>query len=188
MARGARTASVIGLGLGSVVVATLLVWVLSSGGDDAGAPLPAPPPPQQVVTFVAPMPPPPPPPPPPPDLRQNPLYIPLDDDPPAPVDPSDEDREAVHRLIQRNHARIRGCRQLYLHDHPGAPNADGTVRITFRLGATGTFSVHRTSASGLDDEITQCVCDVLSQLDFPAPTGGAPIELTYPFNLVSAAP
>ena len=35
---------------------------------------------------------------------------------------------------------------------------------------------------GLDPAVASCVADVVRTLEFPRPTDGAPVDVTYPFD------
>lgn len=67
-----------------------------------------------------------------------------------------------------------------------APALAGKVAVKFIIDGQGSVS----SASAADTNITDadmvsCVIGAVKECSFPAPDGGSPIVVTYPFNFSS---
>lgn len=86
------------------------------------------------------------------------------------------DKEIVRRYIHRNRKAIRGCYETAL---AKIPDLTGRLLVEFTIGGDG--KVTATRASGLNPGVEACVASVIAAIEFPKPTGGAPLKISYPF-------
>ena len=62
------------------------------------------------------------------------------------------------------------------------PGASGKVVTHFTVGADGKVTKAEVSSSELKNEkLEACVADAIKALVFPAPAGGASVQVEYPF-------
>jgi outer membrane biosynthesis protein TonB len=207
MVRGARPATIVALGVGSVAAATLLVWLATTAGDEDTPHALPPPPPPSIAIKIDPLPPPLPAPPPPPP----PLPPPPADDaslarrqaidqarsagvlgssafangtvrigPPPTAALAADYKDTVRREVRRHVPRVRLCYERRL---PAVPDLQGTVRTSFTIQRDG--SVTDVTAMGLDSEVADCIAGVLHSLTFTAPDGGGKVQINYPFTFAS---
>jgi hypothetical protein len=86
------------------------------------------------------------------------------------------DKASIRREISAHIKPIRLCyEQGLLQD----PTLQGTTKVTFLIGPDG--SVTSSTGSGFDPQIDPCVADVVKGIVFPAPDGGVPTKVNYPF-------
>jgi hypothetical protein len=82
----------------------------------------------------------------------------------------------IRRYLRRAMGPIRACYEAALRTQPGL---EGTVRVTFTIGADGRVS--SAAASGMDDGAAACIAGVIRGLEFPRPDGGGVVTVRYPF-------
>jgi hypothetical protein len=92
----------------------------------------------------------------------------------------DLDRAIIRRYIKRNLAKIQYCYEKQLLARPGLA---GTVATAFFISGTG--SVASSTASGVDAEVSSCVAAVIKAIEFPKPSGGGTVQVSYPFTFRS---
>jgi hypothetical protein len=87
----------------------------------------------------------------------------------------DLDRNLIRRAIGEHTREFQACYSRYLQRGTlaGRVNAQFTI---MRDGSVGDAWV-----TGFDDELANCVCDVVATLQF-LPTHGGAIRVTYPFS------
>jgi outer membrane biosynthesis protein TonB len=87
----------------------------------------------------------------------------------------------VRRYIHRSRNQIRRCYDAALAKNPGIA---GKLVVDFTISGNG--KVTATRASGLDADVEACVAAVIAAIEFPAPTGNAPLNISYPFVFQAA--
>jgi hypothetical protein len=87
------------------------------------------------------------------------------------------DPAIVRRYIKRNIQKITYCYEKVLLAKYGLA---GTLTVEFTIGASGVVAA--ASASGVDTEVADCVARVIRGIEFPKPTGGASLDVTYPLT------
>jgi len=93
----------------------------------------------------------------------------------------DLDREMIRREIRKNKSKFEYCYEKQL---LAKPNLEGTVGTQFTI--LGTGSVRAARANGVDPTVSSCVAQVLSGIQFPKPTGGGVVNVSYPFTFRQA--
>jgi len=88
-------------------------------------------------------------------------------------------KERVDEVIRDNLARIKAC---YQQGQARDATLKGKVVVKFVIAKTGAVSsaAIKTSTMG-DPETEQCLVDVLLGLQFPEPSGGGIVIVSYPF-------
>ena len=89
----------------------------------------------------------------------------------------DLDRAIVRRYIKRNLAKLQYCYEHELLAHPGL---GGTLTARFTIKSDGHTA--DLGATGVSDQVAMCVRDVIRDIEFPRPHGGA-VVVSYPFTL-----
>ena len=87
----------------------------------------------------------------------------------------DLDKQIIGRYVKRNLMNIQRCWEAELHNRP---KLEGTVTAKFTIGADGIVSA--SSASGMAS-VETCVAAVIKRIEFPKPSAGKPVQVTYPF-------
>lgn len=80
-------------------------------------------------------------------------------------------KELVRHVIRRHLMEVYACAQ----DKPGAE-----VTAEFTVGADG--KVTKSTAHGSDADVASCVAGVIAKLEFPRPTSGTGVQVSYPFR------
>jgi len=93
----------------------------------------------------------------------------------------DLDKNIIRRYIRRALPRIKYCYEKRL---LVKPDLGGTVSAEFTISPTGT--VFGSKASGVDGEVSACVAEVISSIEFPKPKGGGIVKVSSPFTFKSA--
>jgi hypothetical protein len=90
------------------------------------------------------------------------------------------DAAIIRRYLRRNMAKLSYCYDKQLLAKPGLT---GTINASFGITADGT--VASATGSGVSPEVSSCVTDVISHIEFPRPRAGT-VQVTYPltFSLV----
>lgn len=91
--------------------------------------------------------------------------------------------EVIQRIVRAKIGQIQACYEAAM---AKAPALAGKVAVKFIIDGQGSVS----SASAADTNITDadmvsCVIGAVKKMSFPAPDGGSPIVVTYPFNFSS---
>jgi hypothetical protein len=60
------------------------------------------------------------------------------------------------------------------------PGLAGTLTTEFVIDPTGMVAA--ATASGVDEEVANCVADVIKAIEFPRPRGGNAVKVTYPIT------
>ncbi|HUS28865.1 MAG TPA: AgmX/PglI C-terminal domain-containing protein [Kofleriaceae bacterium] len=89
----------------------------------------------------------------------------------------DLDKAIIRRYIKRNIQKITYCyeKQLLV-----KPKLAGTVQTQFFITPNG--NVAKSSGSGVDPEVADCVAGVIKDIEFPKPKGGGGVQVNYPFT------
>lgn len=85
----------------------------------------------------------------------------------------------IRRIVKRNAPKLQYCyeKQLVV-----SPKLAGTLTASFTIGGDGLVSA--ASTAGIDDkELGACIVSVIRRLEFPKPTGGVAVQVTYPFEM-----
>jgi hypothetical protein len=95
-----------------------------------------------------------------------------------PTGSGDLDKAIIRRYIKRNFAKITYCYEKEL-----LANNDltGTINVSFFITPTG--SVKSAVGSGSNATVANCVASVISDIEFPRPSGGAGVQVNYPFTI-----
>jgi len=88
--------------------------------------------------------------------------------------------EVIQRIVRAQISQIQGCYEAAM---TKAPSLAGKIAVKFIIDGQGAV----TSASAADTNITDadmvsCVVGKVKKMSFPAPDGGSPVVVTYPFN------
>ncbi len=86
------------------------------------------------------------------------------------------DKSIIRRYIKRNIDKIGYCYEKQL---LARPNLDGTITVNFFISPSG--SVTSSVGAGFDATVANCVADVVSTIEFPAPRDGG-VQVNYPFT------
>jgi hypothetical protein len=89
----------------------------------------------------------------------------------------DLDKNIIRRYIRRKLPQIKYCYEKQLLVKPGLA---GTVNSAFQISPQG--SVLNSSASGVSNDVSSCVADVIKTIQFPKPKGGGLVQVRYPFT------
>ncbi|HWO21842.1 MAG TPA: AgmX/PglI C-terminal domain-containing protein [Kofleriaceae bacterium] len=87
------------------------------------------------------------------------------------------DRAAIKRRVKQHESQISYC---YLREVLDRPSPGGWVTIQFLIGSGG--DVQQASGWGFDEAVASCVARVIGDIGFPAPRGGIPATVVYPFQ------
>lgn len=88
-------------------------------------------------------------------------------------------RAAAARVVSENRAQLRSCYERGLK----RKNAlQGSVRITLKVGRSGSVEGTKIGGSLSDAEVFSCMRGIASRWRFPAPTGGSCAVVEAPFN------
>lgn len=94
-------------------------------------------------------------------------------------DDSGLDRAVVARVIRNHWNEIRYC---YEKELSRDPNLAGKVAVAFDIGPVGEVTVASISESTLESAAARtCMLDSVRRWKFPAPRGGAIVQVRYPF-------
>ena len=87
------------------------------------------------------------------------------------------DKAIIRRFVKRHIQSIQYCyeKQLLV-----KPDIKGTIHTQFYIDPSG--NVTKSSGSGFDPDVAQCVARVLQSIEFPKPKGGGGVQVYYPFT------
>jgi pSer/pThr/pTyr-binding forkhead associated (FHA) protein len=90
----------------------------------------------------------------------------------------DLDKNIIRRYIRQKLPQIQHCyeKQLVV-----KPSLQGTVTTQFTISGNGNVTTARAGGMG-DGSVESCVADVIKSIQFPKPTGGGIVNVTYPFT------
>lgn len=91
-------------------------------------------------------------------------------------------KEIIRRYIRRKLPQIRYCYEKQLLTDA---TLAGRVSVQFVIEADGHVS--SSSATGLHQDVADCVGKAISSIQFPKPSGGGTVTVTYPFNFQPSA-
>ncbi len=93
----------------------------------------------------------------------------------------DLDKEIIRRYIKRNFSKITYCyeRELLANN-----SLAGTINVQFFISPTG--SVTTAAGAGANQKVADCIADVIQNIEFPRPNGGAGVQVNYPFTIKTA--
>ncbi|MCX5746114.1 MAG: AgmX/PglI C-terminal domain-containing protein [Proteobacteria bacterium] len=89
----------------------------------------------------------------------------------------DLDKAIIRRYIKRNLSKIMYCYEKQL---LAAPGLEGIVNAQFFIAPDG--KVTHSNANGVNGDVSSCVANVISTIEFPKPKGGGGVQVNYPFN------
>lgn len=85
----------------------------------------------------------------------------------------------IRRIVRENFGVFKDC---YAHALKSNPQLEGVVFTRFVITRDGSVTEAHDAGSDLPDaEVTQCVIDAFSTLQFPQPEGGI-VTVTYPIK------
>jgi TonB family protein len=88
--------------------------------------------------------------------------------------------QEVSQVIRANLNVIRHCYEKLLQR---SPNASGKVTVAFEIAANGRVSTAQIANSSISDSTMQnCIVSNVRRWPFPAPRGGMPVSVSYPFS------
>jgi hypothetical protein len=88
--------------------------------------------------------------------------------------------QEIMTVIRQNLNQIRHCYEQLLQR---SPNAAGRLKVNFVVGPAGRVSTSRLVEASIKDAPFQgCVLGKINRWAFPAPRGGQPVEVFYPFE------
>jgi TonB family protein len=95
------------------------------------------------------------------------------------------DKEIIRRIIRRHINEVRYC---YEQELTKQHTLQGRVTLRLTIAPSGRVAASEVSQSTLgNDPAESCIAAAARGWQFPAPEGGGPVEVTYPFVLVPAA-
>lgn len=90
----------------------------------------------------------------------------------------DYDGSIIRRYVKRKIAQISYCYENQLLAHP---DLEGTVMATWTINMSGL--VQGASAKGVSSEVSSCIANVISSIEFPKPPQVGVYQVRYPFVL-----
>ena len=94
------------------------------------------------------------------------------------------DKELIDAEIGEHMASIKGCYAQQLEE---SPSLSGRIVVKFVIAKDGSVSKADPKEDTVGSEaVTQCILDQFSQMQFPEPTGGGIVIVSYPFTLSPA--
>ncbi len=94
-----------------------------------------------------------------------------------PITEGDLDKATIRRYIKRSINKISYC---YEKELLANPTLGGTITVQFMISGTG--KVQAATGSGFHAGVSECVADVVQQIEFPTPRNGGSVQVNYPFN------
>ncbi len=89
------------------------------------------------------------------------------------------DKSQIDRVIKQHLSQIRYCYQKELNR---APELQGKVVVKFVIANDGTVSQANIQSTSLNNPVVEsCLCARFMRFQFPRPTGGGIVIVTYPF-------
>lgn len=96
------------------------------------------------------------------------------------------DKDVLRRVIMRSRNRFKYCYERQLATNP---NLAGKVVTRFVIGPEGNVTTVQDAGSTLTDAtVLACVQSAFKSMQFPRPTGGGVVIVTYPLIFQSASP
>jgi TonB family protein len=94
------------------------------------------------------------------------------------------DKEIIRRIVRRHINEVRYCYEQAL---ASRPTLGGKVVVQFTIAGTGRVlaSVLQSSSLGVAS-VDFCVVNAVKRWEFPEPTGGGLVIVSYPFQLTPA--
>ncbi len=90
-------------------------------------------------------------------------------------------RDTLVRIVRAHRGELRRC---YDHGLATRPDLDGAIEARWTIAADGSVSAASADSDTIGmPSVRECVLARLRQWQFPAPEGGAPVEVTYPFRM-----
>jgi|HubBroStandDraft_2_1064218.scaffolds.fasta_scaffold191582_2 hypothetical protein len=107
-----------------------------------------------------------------------------DQKPPLP-DGGKRDKEIIRRIIRRHINQVKSCyERLVLAVHP---TVAARVMIAFGIDASGLVTQTHVVSSTIDDpQLSDCIAEAMCGWQFPRPSGGGEMIVTYPYVLTPA--
>lgn len=89
------------------------------------------------------------------------------------------DRDLVLKVVRRHQSELRYC---YENELSKNPSLGGKVTVAWTIGADGKVSFADVAESGLDNpNVESCIVSRIRRWDFPPPTGGQEVAITFPW-------
>ena len=94
------------------------------------------------------------------------------------------ERSVIMQEIRRATPRIRACYEVGLQ---AKANLGGKLSVAFKIGPDGHVVESSAQEDSLDHEkTTRCILEVVNRMEFPPPTGGGNVNVTYPWIFKAA--
>jgi hypothetical protein len=94
------------------------------------------------------------------------------------------DKEIIRRIIRRHINEVKFCYERELVKNQ---NLVGRVMIQFTIAGTGMVAASVVQASTMNNPpVEQCIAQAVRRWEFPKPSGGGIVVVTYPFVLKAA--
>jgi TonB family protein len=94
------------------------------------------------------------------------------------------DKEIVRRIVRRHINEVRYCYEQGLTRHPGL---GGRIVVQFMISGKGqVLSSVMQSTTISDVAVQSCVVQAVRRWEFPAPSGGGLVQVSYPFQFQPA--
>jgi TonB family protein len=94
------------------------------------------------------------------------------------------DRDIIRRTIRSHIKEVKFCYEQELMRRPGL---FGRVSIKFSITGTGVVSSSAVESSTVgDSRVERCIASAVQRWEFPRPTNGGVVLVTYPFVLQAA--
>ena len=96
------------------------------------------------------------------------------------------DRDAIIAAINAHRDEFRYCYEREI--NAGHPKIAGKIITSFAIGGSGRASQLAIKSSSMESpNVERCVLSVLSRIQFPIPTGGVAMSITFPFAFTNSS-
>jgi TonB family protein len=93
-------------------------------------------------------------------------------------------KEVIRRVVRRHHNEVKFCYEQALR---ARPDLEGRVTTRFMISPSGSVAASVVQSSTLGSgEAEQCITQAITRWNFPAPSDGGMVSVTYPFVFSSA--
>ncbi|MBM76530.1 MAG: hypothetical protein CMK59_14075 [Proteobacteria bacterium] len=90
------------------------------------------------------------------------------------------DKSLIDEEIKQHMSKIKSCYQTELQSNP---SLEGRIVVKFVIGKDGSVSSTTPKEDSIgSEEVTQCVLGQFQEMQFPEPTGGGVVIVSYPFE------
>ena len=92
------------------------------------------------------------------------------------------DKEIIRRVVRRHGNEVRYCYEQELARHPAL---SGRIAVQFVIAANGEVTSSSLQSSTMNNpRVESCVVQAFRRWNFPYPSGGGVVLVSYPFNFV----